>query len=737
MLVDVPLCSSKFLETLSTMQIEGHSPYYYLKVPQQPAGSGVIYVAEREGVRVVEVSENGKIDTEEMFPVAGSSLKRIHLKGDYMYVAQAKSLSIYDITNILKPTLVGRLKMRESEGIPYTVAVNKRHAYLFSVGNVHALTIIDVSDPTKPFATNKMNVKGKVIDAVFQDNVLYAFTLNGYILQWDFSNPILFSDKPDLKITQPAAAVAVYKEYLYAAVDHDLRIYYTKGAELEDAFRVNLGSHVSDVVWYRGRVYASTDEGISVVDVSNPRDAFLIKSLTTNGRATSIRVLHTYKALFTDDSGLTCINIKEDAKRTPLPTVLPDDEDDDVPVKKRKKIEDDIDEDDNKKKRKRKRPRKHEEDEDSEDDATNPPKKQKTSPKKQKTAKPRRTAEPPSSDASDSSSSDSSSSSSSSDSDVASPPPPKKTKKPVVEDSNSDSDSSSDASSSSSSSTPVRAPSKKVKKVAESEESDDEDDTPPPKRRKVTPRPRRDDDDDEDSEDAVRSQKLKKLKKKRALKDASDDDDTSPATPKGKTCGFTLKPTSKLNHATFHEGLHAWTDLPESRFIAVPSWLQDSTVYVPQSGLKEGTQIEVSCCERSCDVFVFFEHCVPCSSQSNGGLPGILLSGGWVATTCGPTFKVKEDGVSHPTVVFRKQLAKNDKETVAILTKKLKFVGFATTPLKAECPDLTKRSACKAQELCTWDTQSSICAASLPSCDTTTEEKGKNACFGCAASELE
>eukprot|EP01061_Rhynchopus_euleeides_P018109 TRINITY_DN29947_c0_g1_i3.p1 TRINITY_DN29947_c0_g1~~TRINITY_DN29947_c0_g1_i3.p1 ORF type:complete len:892 (+),score=330.82 TRINITY_DN29947_c0_g1_i3:150-2678(+) len=836
-LLAVALClvagaDGKFLETISSMQLDSHSPYYYMRVPSPHQGEGkedVLYLAERDGVRVVEVNSQGKIETEEMFPVTGSLLKKIHVKGDYLYVAQAKSLSIYDISNTLKPALVGRLRVKESDGIPCTVVVNKKHAYLFLTGKVFALSIVDVSDPTKPFSTNKMNIKGKVVDAVFQDNILYAFTLNGYLLSWDFTNPIVFGYKPEYKVTQPPAAVTVFKEFLYAAVDHDLRVYYTKGPAIEDAQRVNLGSPVHDVVWYRARVYAATDEGIAIIDVSDPRRASLVRTHPTNGRATSLRVMHQFKALYTDDSGLTCINIHPDTAKTPRPTLLPSDEDEDDIERRRKKLdgeEEEEEEDAKPKKRKRlrqRRPEEQDEDDvpkrrkpkskaggDNEDDDDDEPKKRRRrrvtteeeeeddEPKKKrrkataeeveedgegekpkKRRRKRATAETDSDEEDDKPKTKRKSRiTDEGETDVRDEDDKPKKRKTRITDEEDDDKPKRKRRGSTAEAGEDSKPKKKANKLVDSEEAkagqddsedkgkstddsdakqpkkrmteedsdeevktpiptlktdEEEEDVEKPKKHKITPPPSRSIDDDEQEE--------LDQKKKHKLAAVQEGEESDAVTSKPKTrasCGIIMRPAMKLTTATVEEGMQGWTDLEESKLVEVPQWLLKSEAYIPTSKISESTEITVSCCHDVCDAFVFFEHCMPCSSQTNGGLPGILLSEGWSPSTCGPQFRVTDTGRTHPTVVFRKQMVKNEKEgVVASLTKDLRFVGFAISPGKAICQELSSQEECGYQKLCKWDSPSNSCAPSIPRCEASSSGDSKHAkCTACAAADL-
>ena len=625
--------SSRYLKVLSTLAFEEDtSPYYYMSEVQK----GIVYVAEKAGVRIVEINEDGEIETDTLVtPKAGGNVKRLTVKNDMMYVAQQLSLGIFDVSDPLRPTLMGRFRLRENDGVPTCVAAFRNHVYLFTGGKSPALIIIDATDPTKPFSTNKMVLKGRVVACTFHGNNLHAFAVNGWILTWDFTNPIAFNYKPEVFCEQPPHAVTAYKTNLYAAVDHDLRVYNVKDkdAPVRDVHRVNLGSPVHSLVWYRGHIFAGTEKGLAVVDATEPRRAYLKIVHPMDGPVTSVLMIHKHKLVLTDDSGMATLDAKEPKQRTKRPRILPSDVDDDE---------------------------------------------------------------------SDSGGSDGSGS-------------------------GSDSGSSSD-----------EAAKRKARRRRRSAASDSDDSAASGSGSGS------DDDDDDDEADARRKARRKQRRGRRTSPPPATKSRAHRDRGKKTRCekGFALNAAGTpalLDSTVLAAGSAAWTTAPGSVYTQVPAWMDGAALSTAPHRMDDGVEVKATCCDDACDVFIFFEHCPPCSSATNGGLPGTLMSAGWLPSKCGPLFRVRAaPAAQHATVIFRKQLAEGDSETF-FLTKEARFVGLAMAPAASLCHDSTAEAACTANSLCSWDTASSSCGASLPPCDddTASIRSLRAHCQVCAAKEAE
>eukprot|EP00754_Rhynchopus_humris_P036494 Rhum_TRINITY_DN18619_c0_g1::Rhum_TRINITY_DN18619_c0_g1_i1::g.167880::m.167880 len=195
----------------------------------------------------------------------------------------------------------------------------------------------------------------------------------------------------------------------------------------------------------------------------------------------------------------------------------------------------------------------------------------------------------------------------------------------------------------------------------------------------------------------------------------------------------TALPDLHFDQARFKKGSMAgWRDMTGSRISHAPKWLIGSKSFLPTSLIKIGFQIKFVCGELVCDFLVYLEHCSPCTSATNGGLPSMLLATGWGASLCGPKFRLSSGGVSHSTVLFRKQVRHGESLIIPYLTKNLLFMGTAVHASDAMCIDFTTEETCLGEELCAWRSEAEACVPSMPCKKTLNTTK----CLTCASKEV-
>eukprot|EP01064_Diplonema_japonicum_P038158 TRINITY_DN914_c0_g1_i1.p1 TRINITY_DN914_c0_g1~~TRINITY_DN914_c0_g1_i1.p1 ORF type:complete len:527 (+),score=81.54 TRINITY_DN914_c0_g1_i1:43-1623(+) len=94
------------------------------------------------------------------------------------------------------------------------------------------------------------------------------------------------------------------------------------------------------------------------------------------------------------------------------------------------------------------------------------------------------------------------------------------------------------------------------------------------------------------------------------------------------------------------------------RWEGLPSWLAGSTAHMGAHG-KKGMSLKMTCPAggSSCTFYVVIHNCLPCSSDTNGGLPHGLLNEGFKAGSCGPkyvpTFRGAPSDKTLPTAIFK------------------------------------------------------------------------------------
>eukprot|EP00659_Diplonema_papillatum_P001098 gene1098-1680_t len=150
-------------------------------------------------------------------------------------------------------------------------------------------------------------------------------------------------------------------------------------------------------------------------------------------------------------------------------------------------------------------------------------------------------------------------------------------------------------------------------------------------------------------------------------------------------------------------GMKAWTDIATSKFLRFPDFMLDDDyrAFIVDGTIPEGTTIKFKCPANvegeACDFYVFVDHCPPCALH--GGLPGALLSTGWVAGSCAPSYKFTDTGDVHTMAIFRKQVAKGETATVET-TSIGRLVGFAGTPVGSYCAAVSDSFQCTQEPFC-------------------------------------
>eukprot|EP01059_Diplonema_ambulator_P033335 TRINITY_DN690_c0_g2_i3.p1 TRINITY_DN690_c0_g2~~TRINITY_DN690_c0_g2_i3.p1 ORF type:complete len:397 (+),score=102.96 TRINITY_DN690_c0_g2_i3:68-1192(+) len=106
------------------------------------------------------------------------------------------------------------------------------------------------------------------------------------------------------------------------------------------------------------------------------------------------------------------------------------------------------------------------------------------------------------------------------------------------------------------------------------------------------------------------------------------------------------------------------------------------------NSVPEGTSYTLSCPANSpypCDWFVTHYHCPPCSSNENGGWPGILTTEGWESGSCGPRIATP---FQHQTATYRRQLAPGESVVMGPSVKPTRYLTFHMMP-GADCESMS------------------------------------------------
>ena len=192
-------------------------------------------------------------------------------------------------------------------------------------------------------------------------------------------------------------------------------------------------------------------------------------------------------------------------------------------------------------------------------------------------------------------------------------------------------------------------------------------------------------------------------------------------------------PPLGFDELTLAEGSLAWRDLRESVFLSIPTPLLGAQVFLATSLVKRGFQFKFRCADLVCNAFAFLEHCVPCSTRTDGGLPNILQALGWMPSPCSFKFQLLTGGVVHNTVVFHKQLRRGEVAFVSHLTKDAMFVGLGSTAGDTMCSDIKDSATCAEDKTCAWHALAEVC---VPNFSCNAAKQSRKQCQTCGTNEL-
>eukprot|EP01061_Rhynchopus_euleeides_P019810 TRINITY_DN324_c0_g1_i1.p1 TRINITY_DN324_c0_g1~~TRINITY_DN324_c0_g1_i1.p1 ORF type:complete len:424 (+),score=152.08 TRINITY_DN324_c0_g1_i1:68-1339(+) len=127
------------------------------------------------------------------------------------------------------------------------------------------------------------------------------------------------------------------------------------------------------------------------------------------------------------------------------------------------------------------------------------------------------------------------------------------------------------------------------------------------------------------------------------------------------------------------------------------------------AGKKFRVKCPANCDDKPCEVIVTTYHCPPCSSNTNGRLPGTMPVSGWSPGHCAPRFRYFAE--KFPMVGFRKLVAAGTTEDTPVFELPLSNVAVFVRQGALDCGGFMGSSACNAQAECQWDGDDAECKA--------------------------
>eukprot|EP01059_Diplonema_ambulator_P033334 TRINITY_DN690_c0_g1_i1.p1 TRINITY_DN690_c0_g1~~TRINITY_DN690_c0_g1_i1.p1 ORF type:complete len:336 (+),score=64.59 TRINITY_DN690_c0_g1_i1:53-1060(+) len=137
------------------------------------------------------------------------------------------------------------------------------------------------------------------------------------------------------------------------------------------------------------------------------------------------------------------------------------------------------------------------------------------------------------------------------------------------------------------------------------------------------------------------------------------------------------------------EMMDGWSDCAYNlKHIPIEWTVANSYTCRGPSNVAPGTSYTLRCPGDSpfpCDWFVTHYHCPPCSSNENGGWPGILTTEGWESGSCGPRITTP---FQYQTATYRRQLAPGESVVMGPSVKPTKYMTFHMMP-GADCESMS------------------------------------------------
>jgi len=210
--------------------------------------------------------------------------------GNYVYIADAGSLNIFNITNPTKPTKFGSVQLGFTS-LESSLSISGNYAYILSASQSSRLTnktnllVINISNPRMPTVVYK-NESMDVSWGVTSGNHLYAVGKDFEI--FDVSNPanpaIVGSSKDNLR---NPTSIAISGNYAFVGNT----ISCEKGCSSLQVFDIHNPNHPISIASLEGLgvarqisisgnyAYILDDDAIDIVDITNPSNPKLISSM--------------------------------------------------------------------------------------------------------------------------------------------------------------------------------------------------------------------------------------------------------------------------------------------------------------------------------------------------------------------------------------------------------------------------------------------------------------------------
>ncbi|MFQ5856049.1 MAG: hypothetical protein ACE5LU_10435 [Anaerolineae bacterium] len=203
----------------------------------------------------------------------------------------------------------------------FAVAVQGNYAY---VGVGPRLTVLDISDPSRPAVVGRSSVLSEIVKDVYVSGH-YAYLVGWYtnLRVMDISDPTLPAEVSVFKTSGAAEAVYVAGQHAYvAAQTAGLRVIDVSDPTAPvEVGAYDTGGRSAHDVYVAGRYAYLVDwAGLQIADISDPAQPVQVGILDTPGLAQGVHVAGYYAYIAAEEAGLQIVDVSDPAAPTLVST---------------------------------------------------------------------------------------------------------------------------------------------------------------------------------------------------------------------------------------------------------------------------------------------------------------------------------------------------------------------------------------------------------------------------------
>ncbi len=266
------------------------------------------YVTDDVYLSVIDVSDPSRPEIVGSLQVSPND---VSVEEPHAFMATHSGFCVADVEDPQHPRIVATM---ETSGNAFGVAVGGDYAFIACCPDEHFgyLEVFDIRGPISPEAVGEASVAPDAQDVtVWEDHACIvgasrSFPLNGIVEVVSVADPQLPVSQGVIDVTRVCHAVAARGTVAYAGGEGIVYV-----VDLEDP----ANPHVIRSVYLPGLArrialagscaYAACDQaGLVVIDISEPSTAYVLSSVTTGGTAYGVAVSDTHAYLIDDDPSI-------------------------------------------------------------------------------------------------------------------------------------------------------------------------------------------------------------------------------------------------------------------------------------------------------------------------------------------------------------------------------------------------------------------------------------------------